>query len=83
MGASGLAPEGISTTELSEAEVKRQAMDRARQRILLADGSKWGSPSSFLFSAWNSFEVWITDSPSAKRSLSKLDAISTKVVLAK
>lgn len=81
MGASGLSWEGVSTTELSEAEVKRQAMGRAKQRILLADGSKWDAPSAFLFSPWNSFDLWITDSPQAKRALQKSDKISTKVQL--
>ena len=83
LGASGLAGEGVSTTELSEAEVKRHAMLRARQCILLADGSKWDRPSSFLFSAWNSFDTWITDSASAKRALGKVDKVSLKVILAK
>jgi DeoR family fructose operon transcriptional repressor len=83
IGASGLASEGVSTTELSEAEIKRQAMVRAKQKVLLADGSKWEAPSAFLFSAWNSFDSWITDSAQAKRALQKLDKISTKVILAK
>ncbi len=83
IGASGLATEGISTTELSEAEIKRQVMARAKKSILLADGSKWENPSAFLFSAWNSFDIWITDSAPAKRGLQKLDKIATRVILAK
>ena len=83
LGASGLAPEGASTTELSEAEVKRQAMGRAKHRILLADGTKWESPSAFMFSGWNNFDTWITDSALAKRALQKIDKISTKVLLAR
>src|SRR5207344_3341969 len=47
IGGSGLSPEGVFTTELSEAEIKRQAMSRAKQKVLLADGSKWEAPSSF------------------------------------
>ncbi|MDB5048047.1 MAG: DeoR family transcriptional regulator [Fibrobacteres bacterium] len=81
LGASGLASEGISTTELSEAEIKRQAMSRAKQKILLADGVKWDVPSTFLFSSWNAFDIWITDSSQAKRALQKQDKITTKVIL--
>jgi DeoR family fructose operon transcriptional repressor len=81
LGASGLAPEGVSTTELSEADVKRHAMARAKQNILLADGSKWDTPSSFLFATWNAFDTWITDSPQAKRALQKSDKITAKVIL--
>ncbi len=83
IGASGLDGEGISTTELSEAEVKRQAMTRARQRVLLADGSKWDVPSAFVFSPWNAFETWITDSAPAKRALGRMDKVTTKVIIAK
>ena len=83
MGASGLSMEGVSTTEMSEAEVKRQAMSRAKQKILLADGSKWDIPSAFLFSGWNSFDSWITDSTQAKRALLKSEKISTKVILSR
>lgn len=81
LGASGLSWEGVSTTELSEAEVKRQALGRAKKRILLADGTKWEAPSAFLFAAWNSFDTWITDSAQAKRALLKNEKISTKVIL--
>jgi DeoR/GlpR family transcriptional regulator of sugar metabolism len=83
MGASGLSAEGVSTTELSEAEIKRQAMSRAKEKILLADGAKWDSPSVCLFSAWSSFDAWITDSSQAKRALQRLANISTKVILTK
>lgn len=83
LGASGLSWEGVSTTELSEAEVKRHAMGRSKLRILLADGAKWDVPSAFQFSAWNAFDTWITDSPQAKRALQKLEKITTKVLLAR
>jgi DeoR family fructose operon transcriptional repressor len=83
LGGSGLSAEGVFTTELSEAEIKRQAMARAKQKILLADGSKWDAPSSFLFSGWNSFDLWITESAAAKRGLQKQEKITTKVILTK
>jgi DeoR family transcriptional regulator, fructose operon transcriptional repressor len=81
IGASGLSLEGLSTTELSEAEIKRQALARAKQRILLADGSKWNNASTFLFTGWNTVDAWITDSAAAKRALQRLEKNNTKVTL--
>ncbi len=72
IGASGLHPtEGASTTELSEAEMKRTIIRRAGWSILLADGSKWDSPSTVQFAGWQDFGDWVTDAPvrGAARSL--------------
>ena len=67
IGASGLdAQEGCSTTELSEAEMKKALMARSKRRILLADHSKWQNPSTIRFAAWREFTDWVTDrSPGA------------------
>jgi len=62
VGASGLDPEsGCSTTELSEAEMKRAILTRASRRILLADHTKWKSPSTIHFAEWKIFHDWVTD----------------------
>ncbi|MDQ3002553.1 MAG: DeoR/GlpR family DNA-binding transcription regulator [Fibrobacterota bacterium] len=82
-GASGLAPEGASTTELSETEVKSQAMARSRRCILLADGSKWCKPSTFLFSEWGAFDTWITDAPEVRKDYLASPIVLTQVILAK
>lgn len=70
LGASGLdAAEGCSTTELSEAEMKRRILSRAKRKVLLADSSKWQNPSTVNFAAWTDFHDWITDSqPPAKET---------------
>lgn len=83
LGASGLAPEGASTTELSETEIKRQALSRSHKRVLLADGSKWRNPSTFLYSGWEVFDTWITDSPQVRSEYLASPAVHTKVLLAK
>jgi DeoR/GlpR family transcriptional regulator of sugar metabolism len=62
IGASGLNPDGASTTELSEADVKRQAIARAAKVILLADLSKWNAPSTVQFADWADVDALITES---------------------
>jgi DeoR family fructose operon transcriptional repressor len=62
LGASGLSLEdGASTTELREAAVKREMLNRARHKVLLADARKWERPIAVCFAPWSAFETWITD----------------------
>jgi DeoR/GlpR family transcriptional regulator of sugar metabolism len=62
IGASGLEPDGgVSTTDLSETEVKRALLARAKRKVLLADLSKWRNPSTVRFAAWSEFDDWIVD----------------------
>jgi len=62
IGTSGLdLKEGCSTTELSEAEMKRALLSRAARKILLADESKLQQPSTICFAKWAEFDDWITD----------------------
>lgn len=61
IGASGLNEEGCSTTELSEAELKKAVMSRAKRKMLLADASKWQDASTVCFARWNEFHDWIAD----------------------
>lgn len=62
IGASGLsAKEGLSTTELSEASVKQQLVQRSATRILAADSTKWGKPRSISFAGWEDVHHWVTD----------------------
>ena len=82
IGASGLSAEGASTTELSEAEIKRQVLSRAKERILLADSSKWEVPSTFLYSGWDLFDTWITDSPKMNSVFARSTQSQTKIIVA-
>lgn len=61
IGASGLNSQGCSTTELSEAEMKRTIISRCTHRILLADASKWNRPSTIQFADWSDINSWVTD----------------------
>jgi DeoR family fructose operon transcriptional repressor len=61
MGASGVDEEGCSTTELSEAEIKKTVLTRSRHRMLLADASKWQNASTIRFAPWTAFTDWVTD----------------------
>lgn len=62
LGASGLDPvDGASTTELAEAEVKKEFARRARRVLLLADASKWRRPAPVVFAGWSAINDWICD----------------------
>jgi DeoR/GlpR family transcriptional regulator of sugar metabolism len=62
VSAAGLSlAEGVSTTELEEAAVKCQFLERSERHILVADRSKWNVPSTVRFADWKSFDVWVTD----------------------
>jgi DeoR/GlpR family transcriptional regulator of sugar metabolism len=63
IGASGLsAAEGASTTETSEAAVKKAMIGRAARAVLVADSSKWEKPSTVRFASWTEFGLWVCDS---------------------
>lgn len=62
IGATGLDWEGgCSTTELTEAEMKKALMARAARKVLLADSAKWQNPSAIRFAGWDDFDDWVTD----------------------
>lgn len=62
LGASGIsAKEGATTTELSEASIKQELLQRSPVRILAADSGKWHKPQSIGFARWEDFKYWVTD----------------------
>jgi DeoR/GlpR family transcriptional regulator of sugar metabolism len=75
IGASGLeARNGASTTELLEAAIKKEAIERSRRTLLLADASKWNHPMAVRFAEWRQFDTFVTDVKLAlgeRRALSK------------
>jgi DeoR family fructose operon transcriptional repressor len=80
LGASGLEPDGgISTTDLSETEVKRGLLARAGRKVLLADLSKWKSPSTVRFAAWEEFDDWIVEKPPPRAELAPLTKCGVRV----
>ncbi|HRE04014.1 MAG TPA: DeoR/GlpR family DNA-binding transcription regulator [Opitutaceae bacterium] len=73
LGASGLDPEdGASTTELTEAAVKKDCAARARRVILVCDATKWRHPASVRFASWDSIDDWVTNCPLTKPELQHL-----------
>jgi DeoR family fructose operon transcriptional repressor len=62
LGASGIDPDaGAYTTELGEAGVKIEALRRARLRLLVVHGEKWGRPAAVHFAPWTAFHHLVTD----------------------
>lgn len=71
IAASGVGPEGCSTTELSEMLVKQQVLRRAHHRILVADSEKWAHPAAVRFDDWRLIDDWVCDDelPAAARDV--------------
>jgi DeoR/GlpR family transcriptional regulator of sugar metabolism len=61
LGSTGLDDSGCSTTELSEAEMKKAILSRSKRKLLLADSAKWRHPSTIRFASWKDLDDWITD----------------------
>jgi DeoR/GlpR family transcriptional regulator of sugar metabolism len=84
IGASGLEPEwGCATTELSEAEMKRALISRSSRKILLADQSKWRTPSTVRFVEWKDLDDWIVDKMPLAADLKYLRKSGVKIHVAK
>lgn len=80
MGASGLDPiAGCSTTELSEAEIKKLILAQTDRKVLLADHTKWRNPSTIRFAAWKDFSDWITDRAPGSKETRHLRAGGIKI----
>jgi DeoR/GlpR family transcriptional regulator of sugar metabolism len=74
IGASGLSIEdGASTTELTEASIKRECAARSRRAVLVADAGKWNQPVAVQFAGWSAFRDFITD-----HKLTKAEAASLR-----
>jgi DeoR family transcriptional regulator, fructose operon transcriptional repressor len=80
IGASGLDWEkGCSTTELTEAEMKKALMAHASRKILLADSAKWQNPSTVQFAGWEDFDDWVTDKLPEPKQARKLRSLGLKI----
>lgn len=83
MGATAVSIEqGISTTNLVEAEVKQMMIHSADKVCLLADSSKMGKTSFGKVCDWNQIDYYITDSISDE-DLAALTAKGVTVLVAK
>lgn len=80
IGASGLSlADGASTTELTEASVKRECAARSRRPVLVADASKWEQPVAVQFAAWSAFRDFITDRPLTREERAQLRKVRVSV----
>ncbi|HEY1794160.1 MAG TPA: DeoR/GlpR family DNA-binding transcription regulator [Opitutaceae bacterium] len=80
VGASGLdAASGASTTEVSEAAVKAEALRRATRRILVAHSEKWGRPAALRFAPWDAFSDLVTDRPLGREERAALQKAGVRV----
>lgn len=83
VGASGIDPEAVATTELGEAAVKRLFLRKARHAVLAADGMKWNQTAPVRFAIWQNFEYWLTSDDVTVADTSPLNATGCKVVRCK
>lgn len=73
IGASGLSlADGVSTTELTEASIKRECAARSRRPVLVADATKWEQPVAVQFAGWSAFRDFITDRQLTRAELNRL-----------
>ena len=82
VAASGVAPEGCSTTEMSEMNVKQAMIRNSRTVILLADSSKWAVPSSVRFDDWGGIDTWVCDAGLPASALAVVQRAGTQLITA-
>ncbi len=79
LGTSGLSAEGVTTTELSEAEIKSAILARAGVTAVLADGSKWNRPAAIRYAEWNRIHHLFTDRHPARDERRRIAAHGTRI----
>ena len=80
IGASGADPDGVSTTETSEAMVKQIFVTRRRKCILLADARKWNHPATVRFAHWGEIDTWVTSTLLSPADASVVENLGAKVL---
>lgn len=82
LGTSGMTREGCSTTELSEAEMKRAILERATRRVILADATKWPVASTVEFAPWSEINDLVLDKALPPKGANGLRQHGTMIHLA-
>jgi DeoR/GlpR family transcriptional regulator of sugar metabolism len=59
--------------------MKRAILARSTRKVLLADLTKWGKPSTIRFAPWKEFDDWIVDKMPARADLKAIRAGGVKV----
>lgn len=73
---------GFSNSNMLEADIKRAAVQRARQAYIVMDGTKFGRGALFSFAALSEVDAIITDAPPPEEWTAPLAAAETDVILA-
>lgn len=79
LGTSGMNAEGVTTTELSEAEIKSAILAKAGLTAVLADGSKWNRPAAIRYAEWNRIHHLLTDRELARDERQRITAQGTQI----
>ena len=83
LSSSGISLErGLSTSDPETAELKRVAMDAARQRVFLGDHSKFGLSSFCRYADVQEFNAVITDSGLPNTVAAPYKAAGTRLIRA-
>ncbi len=84
LGCNGIDPNGgITNINLPEAEIKRRMLQAARQRVIVADGSKVGRVELAYLCGVDEVDLLITDSSADPAVLNALRERELQVMLAK
>ena len=61
LGCHGMAPIGLTTPNLGEAQTNRAFVQAARRLVITADSTKWGTAGLMTFAALSDIDVLVTD----------------------
>jgi DeoR/GlpR family transcriptional regulator of sugar metabolism len=59
--------------------MKRAMLGRSARKILLADLTKWGHPSTVRFAEWKQFDDWIVDQMPPRAELKAVRESGVKI----
>lgn len=83
IGASGLdVATGAFTTELHEAAVKAEALQRSTVRMLVADAEKWDQSTTVHFAPWNAFTSFVSSVDVSREARMKLSSANVRIYVA-
>lgn len=79
LGASGIDREGVTTTELSEAQIKSAIVAKADRVAVLADASKWDRPAAIRYADWTQVHHLFTDHAFTREERQGIVAQGTRI----
>ncbi|MFC7217681.1 DeoR/GlpR family DNA-binding transcription regulator [Streptomyces polyrhachis] len=83
LGVHGISEEaGLSTPNLAEAETNRQLLRSARQVVVVADHTKWGTVGLSSFAPLSAVDVLVTDAGLAPRDRERIEGLLPRLIVA-